>query len=245
MKKPKHKELTVALIICIVLVGASVYANVVTQHPASFSGFLGGGSSISRENFATATQEESADQRIKDIKQWINAELTKGKFKEVVRGIEALTEEQGGYVYSEDLTYADEVWNGELVSRIPQDNTTDFIFNMEDLIAKNGKVISITTSIRDITGTIGTSEQKPHATIRVTLTEISGKIIIGLPIIEGITPFLSTFFTWVVSGIIIGLPAYFTVLGIVLLIDRALLPILNKLFKKGLNKNKEALPSPV
>jgi len=196
------------------------------------------------EEFGT-TEEKSSDQRIKDIRQWIKAELTQGKFKEVVRSIEALTEEQGGYIYSEDLTYADEVWNGELVSRIPQDNATDFIFNVEELITRNGKVISIITSIRDITGTIGTSEQKPHATIRVTLAEISGKIIIGLPIIEGIAPFLSTFFTWVAAGVIIGLPAYFTVLGIVLLIDRALVPIANKLFKKGLNKNKEALPSPV
>jgi len=235
----------VALIICVALVGASVYANVATQHRLSFPGVTPwGDSSIPRENFGT-TEEKSADQRIKDIRQWINAELTKGKFKEVVRGIEALTEEQGGYIYSEDLTYADEVWNGELVSRIPQDNATDFIFNVEELITRNGKVISITTSIRDITGTIGTSEQKPHATIRVTLAEISGKIIIGLPIIEGITPFLSTFFTWVAAGVIIGLPAYFTVLGIVLLIDRALLPIANKLFKRGLNKNKEALPAPV
>jgi len=235
----------VALIICVALVGASVYANTATQHRLSFPGVtLWGDSSVPRENFGT-TEEKSADQRIKDIRQWINAELTKGKFKEVVRGIEALTEEQGGYVYSEDLTYADEVWNGELVSRIPQDNATDFIFNVEEIITRNGKVISVTTSIRDITGTIGTSEQKPHATIRVTLAEISGKIIIGLPIIEGAAPFLNTFFTWVAAGVIIGLPAYFTVLGIVLLIDRALLPIANKLFKRGLNKNKEALPSPV
>jgi len=234
----------VALIICVALVGASVYANTATLHSPSFAEWTSkGDASIPRENFSTT--QESADQRIKDIRQWIKAELTKGKFKEVVKGIEALTEEQGGYIYSEDLTYADEVWNGELVSRIPQDNATDFIFNMEDLITKNGKVISITTSIRDITGTIGTSEQKPHATIIVTLAEISGKIIIGLPIIEGIAPFLSTFFTWVAAGVIIGLPAYFTVLGIVLLIDRALLPIANKLFKRGLNKNKEALPSPV
>jgi len=245
MKKPKRTELMVALIICIALVGASVYANTAIRHPMSYGGLTSQGDAlIPKENFAT-TQEESADQRIKDIRQWIQAELTKGKFKEVVRGIEALTEEQGGYVYSEDLTYADEVWNGELVSRIPQDNATGFIFNIEDLINKNGKVISITTSIRDITGTIGTSEQKPHATIRVTLAETSGKINIGLPIIEGITPFLGTFFTWVVSGVIVGLPAYFTVLGIVLLIDRALVPIANKLFKKGLNKNREALPSPV
>jgi len=232
----------VALIICLVLVGASIYANTVPRHPVSYGG-TSQRSAFPVENFSTA--QESADQRIKDIRQWINAELTKGKFKEVVKGIEALTEEQGGYIYSEDLTYADEMWNGELVSRIPQDNATDFIFNVEELITENGKVISITTSIRDITGTIETSEEKPHATIRVTLAEISGKIIIGLPIIEGITPFLSTFFTWVATGVIIGLPAYFTVLGIVLLIDRVLLPITNKLFKRGLNKNKEALPSPV
>jgi len=245
VKKPKRKELLVALIMCIALVGASVYANTVTQQSPFLAGFtLLRGSSISKENFAT-TQEESADQRIKDIRQWIQAELTKGKFKEVVRGIEALTEEQGGYIYSEDLTYADEVWNGELVSRIPQDNATDFIFNVEELLNENGKVISVTTSIRDITGTIGTSEQKPHATVRVTLAETSGKIVIGLPLVDEVAPFLSTFFTWVAAGVIIGLPAYFTVLGIVLLINRALVPIANKLFKRGLNKNKEALPSPV
>lgn len=236
----------VTLIICVALVAASVCANTATQHSLPFAGVPSRGDAYTSKGDAFFdTTQETADQRIKDIRQWINAELTKGKFKEVVKGIEALTEEQGGYIYSEDLTYADEVWNGELVSRIPQDNATDFIFNVEDLLSKNGKVMSITTSIRDITGTIGTSEQKPHATIRATLAEISGKIIIGLPIIEGITPFLSTFFTWVAAGVIIGLPAYFTVLGIILLIDRALVPIANKLFKRGLNKNKEALPSPV
>jgi len=235
----------VALIICVALVGASFYANMVTRYTPSYGGrTLQEDALIPGENFAT-TEEKSADQRIKDIRQWVKAELTKGKFKEVVRGIEAFTEEQGGYVYSEDLTYADDVWNGELVSRIPQDNATDFIFNVEELITRNGKVTSITTSIRDITGTVGTSEQKPHATIRVTLAETSGKINIGLPIFEGIAPFLGTFFTWVVAGVIIGLPAYFTVLGIILLVDRALVPIATKLFKRGLNKNKEALPSAV
>ena len=68
----------VALIICLVLVGASVYANMATQHRLSFPEVTSrGDSSIPRENFGTT--QETADQRIKDIRQWIQAELTKRK----------------------------------------------------------------------------------------------------------------------------------------------------------------------
>ena len=139
------------------------------------------------------------------------------------------------------MTFTDDVWTGEVVSRIPQNKSTVFVFQVRQVISENGKVVSITTSIRDITGTVGTSEQKPHATIRVTLAEVSDKPIIGIPIVAGIIPYLRTFFTWVVSGVIIGLPAYFTLLGVVLLIDRALIPVANKLFKGRLSRGGKGL----
>jgi hypothetical protein len=56
---------------------------------------------------------------------------------------------------------------------------------------------------------------------------------IELPFLAGVLPVLSAFFTWVIIGLVIGIPAYFTMLGIVLLIDRALKPAANKLFKKA------------
>jgi len=236
--KPKRTELIAALIVCVVLVGASIYVNMPQTSPEYYGSArtLWGGP-------APLPQPETtiADERIKDIRHWIKGELTKGRFEEVLLTIEEKTDEHGGYVYSEEMTFTDDLWTGEVVSRIPQNKSTVFVFQVRQTISENGRVVSITTSIRDITGTVGTSEEKPHATIRVTLAEISDKPVIGIPIVAAIIPYLNTFFTWVVSGVIIGLPTYFTLLGVVLLIDRALLPIANKLFRGRLNRSEKRL----
>jgi len=199
-----------------------------------------------------ATQTSSAENdRIRDIKQWIKGELKNGTFEEVVMSIEDETESLGGYIDSEDVTFTEDLWSGEIVSKIPQNNSLRFVFKVRSLISTNGKVISITTNIRDITPPTNITIEKPPATIRITLREVfekpsqPGPPTIELPFLAALVPYLGTFFTWVITGIVIGLPAYFTILGIVLLIDRALLPIANKIFKRGLNKDKEALPSPI
>ena len=250
MKKPKKKEFSLALIICLVLFGAIIYA-------ATFrsTGHYGGLTTIEPRGGSNAealaqqyglsglsgltTQTSSAEnERVKEIRQWIRGELKKGTFEEVVTNIEEETENFGGYVDSEDVTFSDEIWSGELVSKIPQNNSLQFVFKARNLISTNGKVVSITTNIKDITPSSGATTTKPLATIRITLREITEKPSqLGLPLIEFpfiaiIVPYLGTFFTWIITGIIIGLPMYFTVLGIVLLINRALIPLANKIFKK-------------
>ena len=245
MIKPKQKELLAALIICVALLGASVYVNMPKTSPGYYGSPLQP-SDLRGESFPQfLPQPESTleDGRIKDIRHWIRGELIRGRFEQVLLAVEEKTAEYGGYVYSEQMTYADDLWTGEIVSRIPQNTSTAFVFEVRQTISDNGRVVSITTSIRDITGTVGTSEEKPHATVGVTLVEISDQPIAGTPIIAGVIPYLSTFFTWVVTGIIIGLPTYFTLLGIVLLIDRALIPIANRLFRGRLNRGGKALPS--
>jgi len=242
--KPKKTELVAALIVCVVLVGASIYVNMPKTSP-EYYGTIQPYQSLrgaDAPQILPQTETGFADSRIKDIRHWIKGELTKGKFEEVLLTIEEKTDEHGGYVYSEDMTFTDDLWTGEIVSRIPQNKSTVFVFQVRQVISENGRVVSITTSIRDITGTVGISEEKPHATIRVTLVEVSDEPVGGIPIVTGIIPYLSTFFTWVVTGIIIGLPAYFTLLGVVLLIDRALIPVANKLFKGRLNRGGKALP---
>jgi len=242
--KPKRIELIAALIVCVVLVGASIYVNMPRTSPEYYGAFLPETLSGERAS-GTVPQPETGlnDARIRDIRHWIKGELIRGKFEEVLLAIEEKTDEYGGYVYSEDMTFADDLWAGEIVSRIPQNKSTIFVFQVRQIISENGRVVSITTSIRDITGTVGTSEQKPHATIRVTLTEVSDKPVVVVPIIAGIIPYLNTFFTWVVTGIILGLPTYFTLLGVVLLIDRALIPIANKLFRGRLHRGGKDLPT--
>lgn len=243
--KPKRKELAAALIVCVVLVGASIYVNMPKTSPEYYGALqpLEGLKGAFAPQSLPQTETGLDDARIRDIRHWIKGELVKGEFEEVLLAIEEKTDEYGGYVYSEDMTFTNDLWIGEVVSRIPQNKSTVFVFQVRRVISENGKVVSITTSIRDITGTVGASEQKPHATIRVTLAEISDKPANGIPIIAGILPYLSTFFTWVVSGVVIGLPAYFTLLGVVLLIDRALIPVANKLFKGRLSRGGKGLSS--
>lgn len=249
MNKPHKKEIAAALILCIaLLLGTVAYTNNLKE-----SEYLGGTNLIEpqwsdsrralEEQYGLpgpTTQTSTIDDgRIRDIRQWIKGELKNGTFEEVVTSIEEETENLNGYIDSEDITYTQDLWSGEIVSKIPQNNSLKFVFKARNLISTNGKVISITTNIKDITPQTGTTAEKPPATIRVTLKEIQEKTSppglpqVEFPLLAAIGPYLSTFFSWVITGVVIGLPAYFTILGIIMLIDRALIPLASKLFKKA------------
>lgn len=236
-----------SLILCTAFLGAVVYSNTLrtSEHYGGLRASDTKGGSFTAEltqqyglSGPTTQTSPVENERIRDIRQWIRGELKNGTFEEVVMSIEHETESLGGYVDSEDVTYTDDLWSGEMVSKIPQNNSLRFVFKVRNFISTNGKVVSITTNIRDITPPAGVTIEKPLAIIRITLREVSekpsqpGVPSIEFPFIAVIVPYLSTFFTWVVTGIIIGLPAYFTILGIVLLVDRALIPLASRLFKK-------------
>lgn len=243
LKKPNRIELAATFLLCVVLISASIYVN----SPKTFTSFFSDPETTSLRpqhglqptvSPETNQLQTSPEERKKDIKHWIEGELRKDTFPHVIVSIEDETEVLGGYIYSEDLMYSDGLWHGEIVSRIPQNKSSRFVFKVEELITANGTVIEITTRIRDISET-SLSQEAPCATIWVILEEIEEKQVFELPVIPQIAPYLNTFFVWVATGVILGLPAYFTILGIALLIDRALLPATSKLFKKGVSKTKE------
>ena len=249
MKKPSKNEVKAALVLCIFLLGSATIVTMLSQRRLYPDPTITDLSSASPSSMQRALIEQYglggspqtpivADERIKDIKQWIKGELKKGTFETVVLGIEDETDTLGGYVESEDVTFTDDVWSGEIVAKIPQNNSLHFVFKVRSLISENGKVVSIVTNIKDITSASDVATQKPLAQIRATLKEISDKPwqptlpTIELPFLPGVLSLLNAFFTWIIVAVIIGVPAYFTVLGIVLLIDRALKPLTNKILKK-------------
>jgi len=250
LKKLTKKESLAALILCITLIGATIYVNLprpIEQYTEGLERKLK--PQYGLPNPLTQTSPIVEDERVRDIRQWIKGELKRGTFEDVATSIEEETESLGGYVDSEDLTFTQDLWSGEIVSKIPQNNSLEFVFKVRSLISSNGKVISITTNIKDVTPQAGTTIPKPLAIIRTTLKEVFdqpgqlGLPPLEFPFITVIAQYLGTFFTIVITGVVIGLPAYFTVLGIVLLIDRTLLPLAHKLFKRRFSKSKEALPS--
>jgi hypothetical protein len=253
LKKPSRNEVKVALVLCIFLLAGVIIVNTISQRFIYPNAGIVGPNTMVSPNFTEeqrqmlieqyglggSTQTSIvADERIKDIKQSIKGELNKGTFESVVLGIEDETDTLGGYVESEDVTFTDDVWSGEIVIRIPQNNSLLFVFKVRSLISENGKVVSIATNIKDVTPTTGTAVQKPLAQIRATLNEESDKPwhptlpTIELPFLPGVLSLLNAFFTWIIVAVIIGVPAYFTVLGIVLFIDRALKPLTNKILKR-------------
>jgi len=253
LKKPSRNEVKAAFALCILLLAGVIIANTISQLYIYPNTSMIGPNTIVNPNFNDEQRQMLveqyglggspqttivADERIKDIRQSIKGELRKGTFETVILGIEDETETLGGYVESEDVTFTDDVWSGEITARIPQNNSLNFVFKVRSLISENGKVVSIVTNIRDITPTSGIAAQKPLAQIRATLNEASDKPWqptlpnIQLPFLPGVLSILSAFFTWIIVAVIIGVPAYFTVLGIVLFIDRALKPFTNKILKK-------------
>lgn len=200
------------------------------------------GSSDAQYLNADGTAAE-ADGRVKDIRQTITGDLEKGTFEPVVLDIHDLVNFYDGYIYTEELTYTEETWSGVLVTRIPQNHTTGFVFDMRNLISENGEVTSITTSVRDITGEIGEGEPAPHASIKVALVEVLGKEPgpqpFYIPIISEALPVLTNVFTVIGVGAVIGVPTFIALLGVALLINRALLPIAARVFRR--HKQQEAI----
>ena len=174
----------------------------------------------------------SADERVKEMRETIQAELEKGAFRSVVIQLEALTEGMAGFVYSEYLTYGDGLWSGEMISKIPQENMSSFVFETESIISANGTVIAITVSIRDITEGY-TEEEVPYATVTIILDEVAG-VKPPSPFVQvwSVVPLLVTSLVWIAEGLIVGVPLCFVSLGVVLLVKRGIIPIWKRQLRK-------------
>jgi len=214
--KITRREVGLAMVLAVLLAAAAAYTNSL---------------SVNREtSFLSAS--ESGNDRVKLVSETIEGELEKGKFEGVISQLEDLTEEKRGFVPSLYMTYRDELWRGEMISKIPQENMSSFVFKTREIIDANGTVISITTSITDVTGTQG---EAPYATIGISLRETVG---IGAPepIVQvmSVVPWLVTSLVWIAEGLIIGVPLCFVFLGVVLLVDRGIIPVWKKQLKKQL-----------
>lgn len=184
------------------------------------------------KTFGDTFSGEQNDQRLTLRRDTIQGELIKGKFETVATQLETLTEEHYGFVSSQLMTYRDCLWTGEMVSKVPQENTRAFVFATRAIIDANGKVIYITTSITDVTGK-SDGEEEPYSTVTITLKETHGAETPG-PIaqIVSIVPWLVTGLVLITQGLIVGVPLCFASLGIVLLIDRGILPVWKKQLRR-------------
>ena len=172
------------------------------------------------------------DQQAWQVWETIEGELRQETFEIVVSQLETLTEAKGGYINSEDLFFIDNLWSGEVVSMIPQENTTSFVFGTKALIEANGTVTSITTTVRT-TVPPDTTEEVVYSTIKTTLKETTGaEPPEAITQILSVIPWLVTGLVWIAEGLIIGVPLCFVSLGVIMLVDRGILPVWKKQLRK-------------
>lgn len=172
------------------------------------------------------------DQQAWQVWETIEGELRQGTFETVVSQLEALTEAKCGYIYSEDLFFRDNLWSGEVVSKIPQENTSSFVFGTKALIETNGTVISITTTVRNVISP-DTTDEVFYSTIKITLKETTGaEPPEAITQILSVIPWLVTSLVWIAEGLIVGVPLCFVSLGVIMLVDRGILPVWKKQLKK-------------
>lgn len=243
VKIVKKTEIVITLALAIVLSGYMAFQNLQTTvqtqmsiAPTSLpeSEFVETPTYVPTSEATQGGAAGSQANRVKDIRQTIVGILAKETFEPTVSSIHDSVEMYNGYVYTETLTYKEECWSGELVTRIPQEDATNFVFRIRELISNNGKVESITTSITDITDQIQEGEDAPNASIKITLSEVYEKPEppSTVPILDQAFPVLLNIFTNISVGAIIGFPSFFALLGLAILIHRGLYPLILKMFGK-------------
>jgi len=229
--KIKRKEIYIGIMLSVFIALSAVYFDMRKEEPYS-TGLLSTDSQIdSMQTWGSNAYSQEA-QRAKLITETIEGELNRGTFENVISRLEILTEEKDGYVKSLRMIYQDKAWSGLMICKVPPTNVPSFVFGARAMIDANGTVTYINISIDDINAT-QQSQQDSYATINLSLKEI--KPDTGPEIGASLTPVLSVLtmcFSWIAQGLIIGIPLSFASLGIVILVNRGIIPIWKNTLKK-------------
>jgi hypothetical protein len=179
-----------------------------------------------------AYSAQGSQSRYQLITETIEGELDRGTFEDAVNRLTILTEEKNGYVKSLRMTYADGAWAGQIICKVPPANVTSFTFGARAIIDANGTVTYINISIEDVNASQPTQENA-FSTIDLNLKETKPSIVgIGASL-ESVLGILSTSLLWIAQGLIVGILLCFTSLGIVLLVNRRIIPLWKNLLKSS------------
>ena len=226
--KIKRKEIGFGITLSILIALSAAYFNMRNEEhysPDLLSTDL-------RETLGLSTYSQETQQHFRLISETIEGELNRGTFEGVVNKLEILTEEKHGYVKSLLMTYQDQVWSGFMICKVPPTNVTFFTFGARAIIEANGTATYINISIEDINAT-QQSQENAYSTINLNLKEIKPEngVEIGVSLAP-VVSILATSFFWIAQGLIIGLPLCFASLGIVILVNRGIIPLWKNTLKK-------------
>ena len=224
--KIKRKEICLGIILSILITLSAVYFNIKNKEPYSQSLLWTESQTRGLNTYSQQTQD------FKLISETIEGELKKGTFEDVISRLEILTEDKHGYVKSLNMIYEVQVWSGLMICKVPPTNVTSFTFGARAIIEANGTVTYINISVEDINVT-QQSQENTYSTINLNLKEIKPENGAGIGAsLAPVVSILTTSFLWIAQGLIIGIPLCFASLGIVILVNRGIIPLWKNTLKK-------------
>jgi len=192
------------------------------------------GSFLSMESEASGERThfgQGSQQHYQLITETIEGQLNKGTFEDAINKLTILTESKDGYVKSLHMTYTEGAWGGQMICKVPPANVTSFTFGVRAIIDANGTVTYINISIEDINATQQTTEAT-FSTINLNLNERKPDTNAGIGAsMEPGLGILKASLLWIAQGLIVGVPLCFASLGIVILVNRGIIPVWKNLLK--------------
>jgi hypothetical protein len=227
----KRKEIVLGVILSTFVMSFAVYSSVKNAEERRATMYLRAQKADLNSYGTTSTLGSQPYTQL--VSEVIEGDLNKGTFESVVGELEILTEETAGYVKSLHMTYEEGVWSGVMICKVPPTNVTSFTFGARGIIDANGTVTYINISVESVNASEQT-EENAYSTINFNLKEVkqeSGKNEI-IASITSAFPILATGLVWVAEGLIIAVPLCFASLGVVMLVNRGIIPLWKNTLKK-------------
>jgi hypothetical protein len=235
VKKRIKMELTLAVAMAIAIATLAVYASLPRQGENSYSS-LG---EASTKSFDTARESQSSGASVvqRNVQEDIEGQLKKGAFEVIVESLRTLVVNFGGMVPYLNMAYDNELWAGTMDCNVPTENVTPFTFAVRQLISANGKVTHIATTVTETVVNQTQPSQEQFSQLNIGLREVSETAPAIMDQLGAAVPWLVIGLTWVAEGLIVGVPLCFVSLGVVMILDRGIIPAWRRQLKsRGTSK---------
>ena len=255
--KPGRKEIIASLVIfggvAVLLAFSSISGFFLAGHQSSSNLQAGVVSSGPYSLFGSSNVQNSASvsqNRVVNTSESLVGELKHGHFENVTGDIVSNLTSIGGYVASSNLMYNGTTWFGIYSVNVPSADSTQFLFDVTNLVNANGKTQSVQIQTQDVTNETGGNQSKvPYALFSITLQEEANELPVSTNPLSGLFGSIGSILGVVLGDVayivLIAVPIYFLVLGGVLLTGRVLYPMFLRVSKSSSSKQPNEVPSSV
>jgi len=224
--KRRFKLLAVAVVMAVGISVLSVYMN---RRSDESMGYMYIKSVEQSRSNVFGVQPSSGVQQV--VTENIQGELRKGTFETVVQSLRVLVVTRGGSVPVLNMGFDNDVWSGGMNCKVPTENVTGFTFDARQLISDHGRVTHITIDVVEQTVNQTGEAEVPMSDVSIGLREtLEG----AAPIVNQlgmVTSWLVTGLVWTAEGLILFVPLCFVCLGIVLVVEKGIVPAWKREFK--------------